>query len=136
MVLERFWGQVWPKFGRKPEKSEGLGFLPGVLIFNDNLRRTRNSNTSPVDLEWFQFQGLPWSRRFGTVRGAADEARGIPKLFFGPPNYTLSIKVLRQGQNTSRFLNMRGFGALVPQASKKPLGQQKHFGMHLNKALI
>ncbi len=35
VVLERFWGKVWPKIGRKPEKNE-------YRVANEPLSKARN----------------------------------------------------------------------------------------------
>ncbi len=45
------------------------------------------------------------------------------QCFFGGLGY--------KGQKTTLFLKMCGSLALVPQASKKPLGKQKHYGTPL-----
>ncbi len=44
-------------------------------------------------------------------------------------------KAKGQDQTTIIFLNKCGFLALVPQASKQPLGQQKHYGIILGETL-
>ncbi len=62
-------------------------------------------------------------KAWGTKAKQPDIFRKI--LVFWP------CRLRRQGRKTILFLKMCGFMALVPRASKKPPGQQKHFGIPL-----
>ena len=130
VVLERFWGQVWPKIGRKPEKSEyrianeslryarvqgipGLG-IPGSQVRTGPGRPTRDPGTPcTCGNDWrpsihdkgpkpYEFIGF----------GAMDVTKPYEFIGFGAMDVTKPYECIGTGAMDGGRSQARGFGYL------------------------